>query len=361
MFFGFFVMSLAVISAAWAVESMPDYDAGAVEAFKLESQYHEDKPYGIPELSYGVYLPKDWTEESTPDEGRGRPAVNVLNTVGRYVGPAQMDMRSVFTVDALELDFDITAQNWFVNHALDNGYTVERMDAVSEQEVHVLYIDAQGTDALVVRAAVFINGPYLMVARYTVPQKRFKDERAMQQLTLDTFDLLALQEREITRRNTYAFLDQSYFEYPTNWVAQRKRYKSVERMEASILKLDNKGVLDGRIRVFVVSRMLDTSLSDEVKRFLEGFSVEGYGLGGLIERQNFQHHPDMDFVKTESYMLEPDSYGRQDYELWASVLRGEEYYYIVTLLTPARGQNNLLWSSNVEVYKGVLSSLRRTL
>jgi len=47
------------------------------------------------------------------------------------------------------------------------------------------------------------------------------------------------------------------------------------------------------------------------------------------------------------------------YELWATILKNDDYYYIVTLLAPTREQEFFVWSRASEVYKIVLSTLRR--
>ncbi|MEM6780893.1 MAG: hypothetical protein AAF569_03430 [Pseudomonadota bacterium] len=332
------------------------------EAFNKETKLYSDTPFGDEFLAYEVRIPKDWTQGETYTAEKGESAsvsLDILGNIARFDGPPRLDARSYFTLEALNLDYETTARSWFMNFILSNGYTIQGMDEISDRELNALYIYVEDDISYATRLAARINGPRIIVARYFVPLDDFEDEKIIQAQSMTSFKLTNTTGKQIEIRKTYDFLDQSHFDYPVSWQLNASDIMSIERMNAEIFSLSESEEMNGRIQIMIVSRLLDTSLSSEVTKFMDSFSIKNYELGSLIESHDFKHHPDMDFVKTQSYKLEPYAPTMMKYEYWASLLQNDDYYYIVTMLTPARNAEYFLWTKNVEAFRVVLSSIRR--
>lgn len=362
----FFICYCWIMNSAMAFDektpSIEKIDLLPHDEFIEQMQVFEDTPMNDETLAYRLYLPKDWTNVATDDIGNvdgKKISLDILGNIARFFGPAQLDDRSFFTIQALSLDYDITMEGWFVTFARNNGYSIEAIDIVSEQEVQALYVEVRNGESFRVRLSAKINGERIIVARFFVPQQRYGEEKAIQEQVIQNFTLTTLQQKVVDTRSSYGFLDQSHFNYPKTWELNAKRILSIERMRAEIRDMSPSGDLNARIRVHAISRLLGTGLNEEIKSFMEGFNVQGYRLGSVIERHNFKHHQDMDFAKTEVYELTPDSPFMLQYELWATILQNDDYYYIVTLLVPTRDQEFFTWSQSAEVYKIVLATLRR--
>lgn len=359
---------LCIPAQAFAIElsdvpSVPMPEFMDQKAFEEQTTFYQDTPLNDPYLAYEIRLPKTWGRGETyaleKENKDGGVSLDILGNVARYDGPPQIDARSSFTIEALQLDYEITARSWFTNFVLSNGYTVHGMDEISDRELNALYVYVENANSYIVRMAARINGPRIIVARYFVPQVSYDEEKVMQAQAMSSFRLTNTTGKQIETRYTYSFLDQSYFDYPVSWDIKERDIMSIERMKTEVYNLSESEELNGRIRVLVVSRLLDTTLGEEIERFMNSFSVKNYTLEGLIDRHDFVHHPDMDFVKTEAYKLDPQLPTMMKYELWASVLQNDDYYYIVTMLTPARNAEYFIWTKNVEAFRIVLSSIRR--
>lgn len=364
----FLIMGIIFTSGqAWATElhhipPLKPVELMPQEEFEAATMVFEDVPAGDRYLSYRVRLPKGWTRGETFLEDKGQASstvLDVLGNIGRYDGPPQLTARSYFTVQAQDLSYEVTAQSWFINHILENGFTVEGMDVMSDREVRALYVSVEGDTTYGVRMIAKINGPRIIVARYFIPQERFNEERVLQAQVIQTFALLDTTAKQIETRRTYSFVDQSYFDYPVSWEETPVNIASIERMRAEILSLNAAREMNGRIRVLSISKLLGTRFSDEVREFMASFSIKDYRLGDVIERVDLPHHPDLQYLRTEVYALNPELRTLIDYEVWASLAEGEEYYYIVSMLTPSRKQEFFTWTRNVEAYKVATSSLRR--
>lgn len=330
--------------------------------FESLTKLHEEVPMGDTLLSYKIRLPENWTrgESYSPDKLPEKSvSIDILGSIARFDGPPEVNARSYFTLEALQLDYEITAESWFTNFILTNGYTIQGMNKISDRELDALYIYVENGISYMVRLAARINGPRIIVAKYYVPQFLYPKEKIMQEQAMQSFKLLNTDVKQIETRRRYDFLDQSHFDYPISWDVVNREIRTVERMRAEIYTMSESEELNGRIRVLVVSRLLDTTLSSEVERFMGSFSVKNYELGGLIKSYDFDFHPDMEFAKTEAYKLDPAVPTMMKYEFWASLLQNDDYYYIVTMLTPARDAEYFLWTKNVEAFRVVISSLRR--
>ncbi|MCB1530802.1 MAG: hypothetical protein H6853_06535 [Rhodospirillales bacterium] len=355
-------IDLSKIEPLAPVEFLPQ------EEFEEKTEVIEVVPFEDKALSFRVRLPKEWKLETTPPlkiPGGGL-SDQVVGEVARYVSPSRFNLRSFFTLEALELTYEIGARDWLINYLFNNGATLNALTVKSSKEVQALYVIVDGDITYIVRIKAIVNGPRIMLARYVVPQNDYKAERTMQAQAIDSFELTDMEEGGAEEWLTYNFLDQSYFDYPASWTLKGGTVKSIENMQALLFtgkkniegkQKDQKP--DGQIKVYVISKLLGTSLAREVQAYRQKINIDRYHLGARMEEVKFNYDESMDFGVSEIYEMVPTPITMMPYELVVSVMEGEEYYYIVSMLTPARKMEFYIWARNMEAFRVIVESMRR--
>lgn len=341
------------------VEYMPEAE------FLDKTKKTDETPFGDLYLEYKMRLPRDWTRtvdppKATPDATMKRMSDRVLGVIGEYISPPTFESRSYISIEALELDHEINARNWFVNFILSEGYAPTAMTEVSEQEVQAIYVDVQGDTSFIVRLKAIVNGPRVVLFRYYMPQENVATERVMQAQVVKSFRLVNPETATIESRKTFAFLDQSFFDYPASWTAESPRLRSIDRMRAQLYTGVRRNAPDGQVTIHTISRLLDTTLADEVKAYRQKLKIPGFTLGQMIEKIQYSNtDPSMEFSATEVYRLEPEDTKMRGYELAISVMKGSEYFYIMTLITHAREEDFYQWARNMRAFRIMAETMRR--
>lgn len=345
------------------IKPLSELELIPAKEFENQTSVIEVTPYDDEFLAYQVRLPEGW-QETTANlnainiKDESGVAQNVLGVVSRYVSPAKNYMRSIFTVEAVELIHEIDARNWFIHYILKSGLALEQVGLEKDGEVEALYIEVQGDTTYAVRVRAVLNGPRMVLARYYLPVELYKKEAIQQAQVLSSFELINRQDVNIEQTKIHGFISQSYFDYPVSWQIIAPIVRSVERMEAQLLHRDKNGKLSGQINVFLVSKSLNTSRSEELSYYKDLFNIEGYDVHKLIEKIETDYHENMNFGVTQAYSMKSSSSQLVDYELWVSVLENEDYYYIISLFTPSRKDDFYTWARNSQSYKLLLSNIR---
>ena len=355
--------------------TVPDYIPE--EEFKAQTKLVKATPYEDKFLAYQVRLPKDFEQTATDkklnfdfidrkvsgfeDAEKGKVSERVLGVVSRYTGAPNKLQRMTFSVEASELTYEISARNWFINYIVSNGLVIEQIGLEGKDEIEALYVEVRGDTTYVVRALAIKNGPRMVIARFALPMDLYDDNWILQAQVLKSFTLLNREGTQIEEREVYGFLDQSYMKYLQSWKLQAPNIRSIDRMRATVFYNIRNDKLDGQIDVFLANKEeLNTTRQDEIKWHCDKIAVEDYSLGQLIETHKMSYHEDIEYGVTQAYEYIPKRPDMLQYELWFSFLEGEEYYYVVTLLTPSRLKDFEAWARNTEAYKIMLKEVRRS-
>lgn len=341
------------------------------ETFEKDTQIiREIDPYGESLMSYEFRVPKGWGANyqsksmSTVGESVSTMSNSVLSILGRYAGVPKNQLRSHILVEGQGLAYEISAKNWFVNFVLINGFSLTSMTEVSPREVDGLYIEVDKDQTYAVRARVLINGNRLIMMRYYLPQENYNDEKVTQGLTVASFKLSKPVPDTIEKQETYGFLDQSFFNYPASWTLKEKSILSIERMHAVVFQAtqqEESVVLDGHIRVDVISKLLKTTLAQEIDAFRAKQKIPRYKIGSLIGSIEYTFDPSVKSGKAQIYRLVPDDpVNMKDYEFAVTVMQGDDYYYITSMISPSREQDYSKWARNMESYRIINQSVRRS-
>lgn len=355
------IFSGAGASAQFADSRIPEltgFDISADE-IKAKTDLFEETPFGDKYLAYRLRLPKGWVKKDPQVTSTADISKKLLGEVAQYYGPAALDARSYFVIQAAELDYAITAKNWFMNYILSRGYTLQGMKVHSDKRIEALYVFLDKDQTYVVRTVGEVNGSRMILAMYFVPESRWQEEKVLQANALASFEFLNPEVVKIEDTRTYAFLDLLRFDYPASWRLLAPSIYSIEAMDAKIVSSQEDSVLDGEVDVHVVSTELDTTLAEEVKSVQKSLEDKGLVIGKLVDQpSDYKIREHIYFSRIEVYQANDKSKELLDYEYWIGVLMEDRYFYIVTMLTPSRNTDFYLWARNSEAFKTVIQTLR---
>lgn len=329
----------------------------------------QENPYGDSKLSYEFRVPKEWSlnaQQAPIGSGGGNSPLSrsVLTIIAKYISAPKNLQRSTISIEAQELAYEVSAKNWFINFIINNGYSLSGLTEKSPREIEAMYVALENDVTYVVRTRAIMNGSRLIVVRYYLPQENYEEEKAMQAQVMASFRLLQPTAERIEKQETYGFLDQSYFSYPKSWKLKEKSILSIERMSALLTQemTDRKTqILEGHIKIKVVSRLLKTTLAQEIENFRKDLKIPHYSIGALIENVDYTYDPSIKIGKAQIYKLEPDDkVNMQAYEFLVTVMQGDDYYYITSLITPSREQDFYTWAKNMEAVRIVNETMRRS-
>ena len=385
-----FVMSTGAVFAQKVditkSDKVPRYDTLTEEQFAAQSDLYKEKPYGDKYLEYKIRLPKGWRKGSEEWQGIGNEdeerekernkqetlgtakenvataAMNqrVLGKLRRYFGANRIGTLSYLEVSALELDFDVSARNWFINYILNHGYTLEAMEEISAKRVEALYIVFDKDTSYVVRTVAEINGSRIVLVSYYLPETNWNEERAFQEKVITSFRFISPEDKKIEATRTYSFLEMLRFDYPVSWKLLAPNINTVDSMEVRLINKDKHEDMNGEIHFHVISTELDTTLTQEVGYIRDDIVDIGFRIGDMIGVINsYKFNDYLFFNRVEVYEASPKKgSGLRDHELWLAVMAEDRYYYIITMLSPSRDDDFYNWSRNVSALKIVLESIR---
>jgi hypothetical protein len=283
----------------------------------------------------------------------------LLNTVASYYGPFRLDSTSHFDVQALKLDYAITARNWFIQYVLSNGYIVEGMHEYSKNRIEALYVINEGDYSYYVRSMFEINGSRMTLVSYYLPESRWKEEQMMQQMVVRSFRFVNPEKNSIELVRGYQFMNFLTFDYPATWRLIEPENVSMEGMDARLLQTMDNRTLSGEINVHIVSTEVETTLATEVNKLKENLTSTGLNIGDLIEEpKQYKFRDYIYFHRIEVYKASNREENLLDYEYWLAIMAESRYYYIVTMLTPGRHADFASWARNTEAFQTVVESFR---
>jgi hypothetical protein len=345
-------------------QPVPPYEIPP-EEFQAKTRVFEDTPNSYETMAYSLRIPKEWEQVKAKEKEEGDKDVvgessrNILSEVVRFYGPSLLDARTYFTMTLYDLPQEITAENWLLNYAQQNSHPLQFMTVISEKKAEALYVTVEGDTSYVVRALAEMNGNMMAYLAYAIPEQKWKDERPFQDHVLRSFAFKEHLERQVEERRTYAFLDLLRFDYPSSWRLMAPSIYSIEAMDAKIINSIDEKIVKGEIDVHVVSTELDTTLAEEVKVLQKAFEGRGLVIGKLIDQPaDFKSNDHIYFSRIEVYQANNKEKTLIDHEYWIGILMEDRYFYIVTMLTPARTIDFYTWATNTEAFETVIETLR---
>lgn len=334
------------------------------DEFIEKTTAYDIKPVKDEALEYTVRLPKAWKKAEGESTGMDLLLSNkMFGNVSRFVSPANFDspFPSQFTIQVIGLEYELSAEQWFVQYLLSNGYALQGLSVHDEDRAEAMYVTVERNISYAVRSVAIRNGKRIILGRYKMPIERWENEKSFQAQAITSFKLANTQDELVEKMKDYHFLDIAKVQYPESWTLRAPPFRSIDRLDIELLsirhvpeELRKRGdtVLNGKVGLSLISEISSDSVDDEINKLKEG--LEGTGLvfeAPLVVKQNFSTNPLFTDVQTQAYRVVGEETTLVDYEYWITAMKYNEYYYFVTLLTPARKDDYYVWSRNTQTYR----------
>ena len=340
------------------IPEMFSYDLPKAE-FEAKTKEYAETPMKDKFLSYKIRLPSDWTKMQVETRQNMDISQKLLGEVAKYYGPSLLDSRSFFTINASNLEYDITIKNWFVNYVLTNGYVLQGIKVESDSRIEAIYVMVKEDTTYIVRALGEINGSRIVLAQYFIPETRWEQEKTFQSEGIKSFAFTSPEEPILEERDTYAFLDLLRFDYPRSWRLLAPNIFSTEAMEAKLINSIDETTLNGEIDIYVTSTEVDTTLATEVKKIQSKLETRGFTIGEMLQNPDeFKYDDYITFSRVEVYKANYTGGAVIDHEYWIAILMEDRFFYIITMLTPSRNTEFFNWARNTQAFKVVTESFR---
>lgn len=344
------------------------------EKFYSLTDIIQDTPFGMPSLHYKVRLPKGWikmTTDSADDNAElSHFGKELFQQAAKYVSPPDLDKRDVFQVRTLDLDGLISARHWFISYLQNNGLSAEGITVVSDREVDFQYTTLEKTGSFSIRGKVLLSGAKIVFVEYKVPAERAEAQRDLQIWGVTSFRLLEPDLSPAVPLETFNFIDIAKFSYPRSWILYTPSVTTIERMEASVIKLKGNELigkierdpddlrLDGRVDVTVLSKGQEFSLAGEIDLLRKSLEKKKLTFGDLLEKFNdFERSKLLLSADVEVYNLASTERKTVGYEYWVAIVQSPGRYYIFRLLTLGRKDNFYVWAQNVATFRMAIKTL----
>lgn len=367
-----FLLVVSPVNAFTGKEKIPELKNDVhipKEAFEAKTTLINETPLQNKDFAFHVRLPKGWVKLNVEAEKEGE-GTDIFRQLSAYTSPPRIEQRSIFRIRAIDLSSLITVDDWFIAYMLQMGFSVEGMTIKSPRKMIVQYTLFEDGEPYVTRAVVTMSGQKIILAEYLVHQDAYEAERDEQIWAMAGFDMDTPNESLPIVMKTFSFVDIAKFDYPANWVTYTPGITEINRMDASVINAINTHVITssgaeitdlqmaGRIDVSVVSKVLGTSIGDEIKVLNKSLKDKNYKLGKFIETvDNVKLNPLIKNGRIDVYEMESLTQKLAGYEYWVAVLQTNSRYYLVRLITISRGENFIMWAQNVETYRVLLRSL----
>ena len=348
---------------------MPPIDLMPKDQFLSLSEEYKTIPYGDKSLGYSLRWPKGWV--AGEDKGSSNFELNtkLFTSINIWYSPPRMGGRSRIEVKAVDLEFQLTAEQWFLQNVLESGQTLEGFTVHSLNKVEALMIVMEEDISYYVRTMTIINGKRVIQAQYFVPMFFWNEEKAMQAQCLDTFSATYPTESMIEEMLDFQFLDVAVVKYPESWKVRSKPLTSVERMNVKFLNIRETksfvGVVEesveGQVDATLVSSQTSPSLIKEINEYKKTLEGTGMLIGKKIENmEDYQYSNNFSFSLTEVYEGIDSTNDSMEYELWVTVMVSGGYFYFISLLTPSRNESYFTWARNTQSYKLIIEGTNPT-
>ncbi len=345
---------------------MPDIPLLSEPEFENVTQSFSETPFNDKALAYSLRLPKDWTKQRDVSLSNSKIGNKILGELVRFYGPAMLGERSYMNVQALKLDYQLTAEQWFIQYMLANAYTVQGIKTIDDTRVEALYVYVVRDVTYSVRAMVQLNGTRAVIAQYYAPAENWEAEKQMQAQVIGSFKLLNKVEEIIEPMEKYHFLDIAEMEHPISWQVKADKLMSIDRLRVTFLSVASEEykkntkykLLNGKITVGLVSYHDMNSIADEINKYKADIKKSGMLIGEFIEsRSDFKLQHNMTAVPVEVYEATDTGNDVLSYELWLLLMEAGDYYYFVSLLTPSRDEDYFLWSRNTQTFRVIAKTI----
>lgn len=359
--------------------SLPDGSKVPPDIVDENTHVETQIPFGDKTMEYVVRMPNSWATSNFALYGLpGEEDYTILTNIARYFGPAIEDARPFFWLEVQKLKRYITAEAFTRAFMLNRGIAPQALVVKSENEAEALYVDVRDLRSYAMRTTFKIEGHYMLMSSVGVPIESYSDYKDMMGLILNSFDLVNPPEGQIEEILDYKLLNVLRFRYYASWLpknefAQTAIRPSVELHNPQEVNNPNGDLLQGIILVnaWRLSAAFDEKAPmQEIKDRLQGLSM-------VLQDDEVQPTQDLPIrdsfvsIKQTLHMALVNRYIRKDdfdiikseetktrQEVWITVVDNGYYRNYLTLITPLKDTNYIIWARNMAAYELLIKSLQ---
>tara|TARA_R110002095_G_scaffold77641_1_gene66546 strand:- start:1481 stop:2683 length:1203 start_codon:yes stop_codon:yes gene_type:complete len=347
---------------------MPKLKLLTDEEFLEVTKPVEKEPYGDESLAYSMRIDKTWEDGVDRSSSNSVLSEKLFLELNSFLGKPTIAGRSRIEVQGLNMEGNLTAEQWYIRYILESGYTTEGFITHNVDKVESLMVVMEKDYSYYLRTLVMINGAKVIMVKYYVSIHYIQEQAVMQAMVLSSFNLTNKKERVFDSMVSYRFLDIAEFKYPPNWRVYAKPVRNVDRLDVTLLNMKEvagpagsvaSSTTEGKLDVTVVSSAVKNTLVEEINDYKKKIESEGMLVGEkLKENYDFKYADNIDFGLTEVYKGIDSADNLSEYEFWFTVLVGGNYYYFIMLLTPSRNESFATWADNSQNYKLMLAEFK---
>ncbi len=344
---------------------MPKVDLMDEREFINSTKLIRKTPYGDEALAYSMRIDKNWEEGEERSSANFMLSEKLFQNINVFFSRPSIDGRSRIEIKALNIDGNLTAEQWYLKYILEGGYTTLGFKTHSDTKIESLMIVMEQDYSFYVRTLAIINGTKVIMVNYYVPATLIDKQKVMQAQVLESFKLKNLKSRVISEMASYRFLDVAEIHYPKTWKVFAKKLNNVDRMDVSLVNVKEvpgafgrpvSSSTEGKVDVKLVSSAVKNSLVEEVTLYKKEIEESGMLVGEKIPFEDeIKYNESIDFGITEVYKGIDSTSNLNDFELWFTVMVSGNYYYFMLLLTPSRNDSFATWAENTQNYKIMVS------
>lgn len=342
-----------------------------------------EKLYDLtPTLNFKVKIPNDFKIMADEKLKNTDSDGSVYGEVFNAYGPSSYDLRSYFSVQSIELERLISAQNWLISQALLKNYTIKGLEADDGGNSFATFyvrLDNIGRSEAVLSKG-FLHENRLIVVEYVVPVQLYEQDKFEQIYAIQSFEFLndyTILSPEII--SEYEFLDSFIVKYPQNWKLSRHSDTEVNRHDISLKTANKNNFLFATADITVIS---NKSLKDRVDKSIypinlprfvknkkEVIDEMGFIAAPMLERKKYDLNYKTILAITEIYPLRRkqsdifvnDGESPISHEFWLTVIKTPKENgknYVISMIAPSRDTNYYQWSLAAKAYELIVENVR---
>lgn len=322
---------------------------------------HTVMPFQRADMYFTISLPKDWETDLLPEDKR-EMTTRILSDVARFSSPMIGTRRLRVSVQAVNVEHEISTSNWLRNFILSNGFAPDgeiTVDPENRRRASAYFVNLDGGDSFYNYVVAQLSGNTIVLARFQSPQNLREYAQFLQKKTVDSFALTYPKEGPIEKQRDFTVMDAVKLGVPESWEIVSPNFKDMNRLNVQFHNKNAMGGVDGFIQLFAIRRHRVTNLLNEVDMLKSYFDTHmNLDVIDMTHSGQIEATDRFRFNRYEIYNVQSRRRGQSRQEVHLVVLGDREWYVILFLLTMREEERLYAWARNVQSMTEIVRSLK---
>lgn len=330
-------------------------------SFLANSKVFHAIPFNDPKFEFDVRLPKDWTVDMLAKDREEIVDQRLLSDVARFKSPRYGTAQITLKIQFVQLQHDISPENWLKKYAVSNGYMQEEpIASAGKKRASMGYISVFENINTYASVLTQINGGVLMLVSAEIPLYLRETLGFVQKSIVDSFRMIISEEKLAESLQTFSLADALKFSYPTSWQINHSDFRNTNSVAVQLHNEPVPDQLNGIVRMTAIHRATDTNLVEEMGKLRDEYFGETLKLSidKMVSSQDNKSSDRFLFSRREVYLVTAKAASSRTQELHLVVLGDRRWYVIAFLLTPAETDSLSIWAQNIESFDTMVRTIR---